>query len=170
MWTWRCGKTFLCHPEGSPWWRRTCIHLWKRAAARSEERREVTKTCLQGFLYLCLFTCSCTHGIKKKSLFFSQLDFSIFHHIPVGATNSHSHPHVSEKNKRIWAESLIQQIGGKWKDTSQKVLYLCKKESFHRIAQSCESFFCADMSCLVFVKHYGHFGLDCAEDIIPEVL
>lgn len=76
------------------------------------------------------------------------------------------------KDKRIWAESLIQQIGGKWKDTSQKVLHLqlCKKESFHRIAQSCESFLCADMSCLVFVKHYGHFGLDCAEDIIPEVL
>lgn len=109
---------------------------------------------------------------KKKSLFFSQLDFSIFHHIPVGATNSHSHPHVSEKNKSIWAESLIQQIGGKWKDTSQKVLHLqlCKKESFHWIAQSCESFLCADMSCLVSVKHYGHFGLDCAEDIIPEVL
>lgn len=35
----------------------------------------------------------------KKSLFFSQLDFSGFHHIPVGATNSHSHPHVSEKRK-----------------------------------------------------------------------
>ena len=39
-WTWRCGRTFLCHPEESLWWKRTCVRPGRRVAVRSAEGRD----------------------------------------------------------------------------------------------------------------------------------
>lgn len=71
-WTWRCGKTFLFHPEGSLGWRRTCVHLWKRVALHSakKERRKWKK---KKQLICLLKSTHSTHKYLVMELFLNQL-------------------------------------------------------------------------------------------------